>query len=208
MQPYVVITRLPSEHSSSRGGHPIRGVVLHATDSPAQSSPESTLTFLRRNSRQVSAHEFLTPPDPETNAMIVYRLVPDERAAHAVGFSQFPGFSGNANLVTWSIEIFRHRSDLNQPWPQDLYTVAIERLALACQRHGLGADAVFMHREIDTQGKTCPGMAVDADQVRADVEDWLNSQTLSDEDRIASLRRGLQELNQEVQAKVEALLTV
>jgi N-acetyl-anhydromuramyl-L-alanine amidase AmpD len=92
-----------SHHWSSRGGYLPRAIVLHHT------AGTNSLKHLTLNSKGVSTH-FLVPKQEK-----IYRMVPDDKAAHTVGFSNIGVFGidptgvqndkGNANQITLNIEI-------------------------------------------------------------------------------------------------------
>lgn len=155
-----------SAHYSPRYDLKVKHIVVHGTDSPANSGEAETLSYLVRNERQVSCHEYVF-------GQRVYSMVPDDLSAHTVGFSKLPsGEAGwRANAATWSIEGHKYAGR-----PMDDVTRATQqaRVVAACKRFGFTADdvlsgAVLFHREIDTQGKTCPGADIDAHKYRQAV---------------------------------------
>ena len=157
-----------SVHSSSRQGHEVRYIIAHSTASPVGVPAGNTLDFLvGPNDRQVSAHELVMPGGQ------VFRLVPDERAAHHCGSESVsfpdgtPGFL--ANRITWGIEAFQVAG---RPVGEEVLATMIERIAAACRRLGLDSSRVLGHREIDPGRRDDP-VGADMDELRAAVDDAL-----------------------------------
>jgi hypothetical protein len=139
----------PSKHSSERNGAEILAVVDHATVG------SDSLAYLTENSRKVSAHALITKQGH------IYRMVPDDRAAHHVGSSQIrlrqriygSTTTPTNNQVTLGIEL-ENWNNGKDPYP------AIQIASLGwlhvdwLERY---PDITFLkHRDIDTQGKSDP----------------------------------------------------
>jgi len=163
----AVIDRF-SVHSSDRQGQEVRYIIVHSTASPVGVPAENTLNFLvGPNSRGVSAHELVLPGGQ------VYRLVPDERAAHHCWSEsvRFPdGTSGDlANKITWGIEAYQVSG---KPVGEEVRATVIERVTGACRRLELDSGQVLGHREIDPGRRSDP-VGVDMDELRAAVTELL-----------------------------------
>jgi len=154
----------PSVHWSDRQGQVVRYIIVHSTESPVGAPAENTLNYLvGPNDRGVSAHELVLPGDR------VYRLVPDERAAHHCESATvtFPdGTPANlANEITWGIEAYQV---VGRPVGVDVLATTTQRVVAACRRLRLDASQVLGHREIDPTRRSDP-VGVDMDQFRAAV---------------------------------------
>lgn len=149
-QPQIV--QHPSKHQSSRNGAPIRAICLHHT------AGTNSLQWLTQNPNQVSTHVLIT------KAGVIYRMVPDERAAHTVGRSNlglyvaiakllYPKKKGSANENTLSIEIE------NLGNGKDEYTAAQYNAVgwqIAQWWNTYNPLPVIPHSLIDTEGKNDP----------------------------------------------------
>lgn len=155
----------PSAHRSDRQGQQVRYVIVHSTDSPVGVAAENTLNDL--DNLELSAHELVLPGGQ------IYRLVPDEYAAHHCQSEsvRFPdGTSPNlANEITWGIETYQVRG---RPVGEEVLATAIERIAAACKRFELDSSHVLGHREIDPDRCQDP-VGVDMDELRAAVDKVL-----------------------------------
>lgn len=142
--PTVIMS--PSRHSSPRVGA-IRCVVLHHT------AGTNSLAYLTKNPQGVSAHVLIRKDGT------VYRMVPDERAAHTVGRSNIgrytvaPGDAGNANDITLNIELENLGVDAD-PYPPEQVSACAWQVAQWWKAHG--DLPVLTHELIDTEGKTDP----------------------------------------------------
>jgi hypothetical protein len=158
----------PSVHWSDRQGQQVRYVIVHSTDSPVGAPAENTLNYLvGPNERGVSAHELVLPGGQ------VYRLVPDERAAHHCWSEsvRFPDGTPShlANEITWGIEVYQVSG---KPVGEEVLATAIERAAAACRRFELDSSHVLGHREIDPDRRQDP-VGVDVDELRGAVTQML-----------------------------------
>jgi hypothetical protein len=159
-----VVERL-SLHRSSRGGAPVVAIVIHAT------AGTNSLSWLLQNPSQVSAHALITKEG------LIYRLVPDEQAAHHCGFSRLvhrgrvidKGTVPGPNQVTLGVEI-ENRNTGSDPYPAAQLS-ALGWLLVQWARKFPAARLVF-HREIDTQGKSDPA-GLDWPAVYAAMAPWL-----------------------------------
>jgi N-acetyl-anhydromuramyl-L-alanine amidase AmpD len=159
------VLEIPSAHRSGRAGAQIVAVVIHAT------AGTNSLDWLTRNPAQVSAHALIT------KAGIIYRLVPDELAAHHCGFSRLvhrgrvidKGVAPGPNQVTLGVEI-ENRNDGRDPYPAE-QRAALGWLLAEWARKFPQARLVF-HRDIDTQGKSDPA-GLDWPAVYAAMAPWL-----------------------------------
>lgn len=143
------IEDLPSVHSSSRAGASILAIVIHAT------AGTDSRSWLVDNVRGVSTH-FLIQKDG-----IIYRMVPDDRAAHHVGYSAIPigdrTYTRNTfpgpNQISLGVEL-ENLNDGVDTYP-DAQMLALGFVLNEWQRLYPKAE-MFFHRDIDTQGKTDP----------------------------------------------------
>ena len=139
----------PSKHFASRWGHKALYIIVHSTASPT-GDPWNTLSYLASNNRGVSIHELVLPG-------YVYRMVTDERAAqHCYSESaKFPAgeFSAVANCITWGIEGYQ---EATKSLDVNVVNLMAQRVALACQRFGLGMVDVLGHCEIDPDRRSDP----------------------------------------------------
>ena len=139
----------PSRHWAGRYGHKVLYIVVHSTASPA-GDPWNTLNYLAQNPRGVSIHELVLPG-------YAYRMVTDERAAqHCYSKSvKFPAgdFRAVANQITWGIEGYQ---EATKPLDVNVVHLMAQRVALACQRFGLGMADVLGHCEIDPDRRSDP----------------------------------------------------
>jgi|GEM_PF-6832998 len=163
----------PSVHSSGRKGEQVRYIIVHSTDSPVGAPAENTLTYLvGPNDREVSVHELVLPGGQ------VYRLVPDDRAAHHTEWEtvSFPDGTPwqRANEASWGIEAYQIKG---KAVGQDVLAATIERVAVACTRFGLDSTRVLGHREVDPTRKSDP-VGVDMDEFRAAVAKLLLQEAL------------------------------
>jgi hypothetical protein len=153
-----------SVHSSIRGGEVPRYIIVHSSASAVGTSAEDALTLLvGPNPDQASAHEVVLPGDQ------VFRLVPDERAAHhLMGQNvQLPdGTSGStANRATWGITAYQVQG---MPVGETVLATTIERVVAACKRLGLEHTAVLGAGEVDPDAAGVPA-GVDMDEFRVAV---------------------------------------
>jgi len=162
---HPTFVNLPSDHHSSRGGHSVAAIVIHAT------AGTDSRDWLQHNPAQVSAHVLIARDGT------LYRMVADTRAAHHCGYSRIvvggrviDGTAGaNPNQYTLGVEL-ENLNNGKQAYP------AAQLAALGWQiaqwlRIYPGA-RLLLHRDIDTAGKTDPrGLAWTA--VYAAVGPWL-----------------------------------
>jgi hypothetical protein len=157
------VVERPSVHYSARRGYPVHYIIVHSTDSPAGAPALATLNYLVKNDRGVSVHELVLPDG------VSYRLVNDGLAAHHCESAsvQFPdGSPANlANEITWGIEAYQIHG---QPVGEQVVRVAVERVAAACRRFGLGVHQVLAHREIDPARRSDP-VGIDMEWFRSAV---------------------------------------
>lgn len=155
----------PSQHSSSRDGQAVLAIVIHAT------AGTDSLSWLTSNPDGVSAHALIRRDG------LIYRMVPDERAAHHCGYSRLVAggtlyaraTSPGPNAVTLGVEI-ENLNTGRQPYPQAQLASLGWLLAEWTRRHP-HARLVF-HREIDTRGKVDPAGLLWPDIHRA-MAPWL-----------------------------------
>lgn len=153
MKPTIFVEH--ARDSSSRAGQPILAIVVHAT------AGTNSLKWLKGNSEGTSIHVLITKTG------LIYRMVPDSRAAHHCGYSRWM-HNGviysrrnqyNVNQVTLGIEL-ENLNNGKDPYP------AAQLAACAWQieqwRSAYGNLVLLHHRDIDTQGKTDPrGITID-----------------------------------------------
>lgn len=142
--PPTVILR-PARDSVDRGAFAPRAIVLHHTGGT------DSLSWLAGNPQGTSAHVLIH------KGGIVYRMVPDERGANAVGFSNLGRFLAktprNPNLITLNIEI-ENLGDGKDPYTDDQYWSVGWQVAQWWNRYN--PLPVLTHALIDTNGKTDP----------------------------------------------------
>ena len=158
----------PSVHWSDRQGQQVRYIIVHSSASPVGVPAENTLDYLvGPNERGVSAHELVLPGGQ------VYRLVPDERAAHHCWSEsvRFPDGTPShlANETTWGIEAYQVNG---KPVSKEILDTVVERVAAACRRFELDSSHVLGHREIDPDRRQDP-VGVDMDELRGAVTQML-----------------------------------
>ena len=161
------VVNLPSAHSSSRGGASIAAIVIHAT------AGLDSRRWLTNNPNGVSAHVLIQRDG------IVYRMVPDDRAAHHVGYSRLViagrvidrTTSPGPNAVTLGLEL-ENLNDGLQPYPPAQLAALGWQLVEWARRYPQAR--LLFHRDVDTQGKSDPaGLAWPA--VYAAMAPWLTS---------------------------------
>lgn len=136
-----------SDHASARLGAPIRAIVLHHT------AGTGSLAHLTRNAQGVSTHVLIAKTG------LLYRMVPDDLAAHTVGHSNLgrytaaPGDAGNANQITLNIEL-ENLGDGTDPYPDAQIAACGWQIAQWWRAYGV--IPILTHALIDTQGKTDP----------------------------------------------------
>lgn len=168
MQPPRVID-LPSVHHSPRGTARVWAIVVHAT------AGTDSRAWLQRNPNGVSAHALISRDGT------VYRMVPDDRAAHHVGYSRIVvggriitrSTQPNPNQVTLGVEL-ENLNDGRQPYPP-AQLAALGWLLVEWSRAHPDARLV-LHREVDTQGKTDPA-GLDWPTIYAAMAPWLAAPT-------------------------------
>lgn len=140
----------PSAHHTARhASTPILVTAIHAT------AGVDSLGWLTQNSEGVSAHALITKQGH------IYRMVPDDRAAHHVGHSQIrmrqriygKTTTPNANQISLGVEI-ENRNDGKDPYPAAQVASLGWLLADWLERHP--DVALIAHRDVDTAGKTDP----------------------------------------------------
>lgn len=165
MQVPQVITHA-SDHWSDRAGLPIRAIVLHHT------AGTNSLSYLTHNDRQASTHALIT------KAGVIYAMVPDSRAANAVGFSNLGRFTtaagdaGNANQITYSIEL-ENLGNGHDDYPDAQIDACGWDIARVWRTHG--RVPILTHALIDTQGKLDP-LGLDLVRVYRAAVAWYDGQ--------------------------------
>lgn len=137
----------PSTHWSDRKGAPIRAIVLHHT------AGTNSLNWLTKNPSQLSIHALITKTGT------IYRMVPDQRAANHVGFSNLGAYArqdgdpDNANQPTLGIEI-ENLGNGSDPYTDEQYWSVGWQICQWWNAHG--DLCVITHELIDTAGKRDP----------------------------------------------------
>lgn len=165
MPPSPRVENLPSTHHSSRGGAAIAAIVIHAT------AGTDSRAWLVSNPNGVSAHVLIARDGT------IYRLVPDELAAHHCGYSRIVvgGRSINRsttpgpNDVTLGIEL-ENRNDGREPYP--LSQLAALGWQLVQWTQAFPQARLLFHRDVDTQGKSDPA-GLDWPAVYRAMAPWL-----------------------------------
>lgn len=169
MSDQLTIHDASTTHYSERGGNKIEYYIIHGADGPPGTSLEALVKYLNKNGPRVSAHEAV-------GGTVVYRILPDSKAAHHVGGSRLPDGSGQsrANQRSWGIEGLQIRGTPMDPVTRRTMLI---RVAAAMVRNGHDAGDVFTrvlgHREVDRHGKTCPGPNFDLDEFRRELVDYM-----------------------------------
>lgn len=144
---------IPSPYKSSRGGNPIKAIVIHT----AVGTYEGTIAWFKNNDKLVSSHYVVSLDGKIT------QMVNDNEAAHHAGLTSnptlFPWYKSgqNPNLVTLGIEC----ADNAKPSEADR-SVQLPMLAGLvadlCRAYSIPADRqhIVGHRELYDR-KTCPG---------------------------------------------------
>ena len=148
MQQPPIITQ-QSDHHSSRGGHSVAAIVIHAT------AGTDSRAYLTRNVNGVSAHALISRDGA------ICRMVADTRAAHHCGYSRIVragsvidrATSPTPNQITLGVEL-ENLNNGKQAYPAAQLS-ALGWLLAQWIRIYPHARLVF-HREIDTQGKIDP----------------------------------------------------
>jgi hypothetical protein len=170
---YTTITNRRALNFSVRGGNEVKHIVVHGTECSEQCDEECNVVYLIDNERAVSAHELVVGRN-------VYKMVDYDKAAHTVAFSRLPdGATGwLANARTYNLE---GRKVVGRPMDVDTKTTMMHRVAELAREEGWSPEIVrttsrvLFHRNIDTQGKTCPGLDWDLQGFRNDVARIMES---------------------------------
>jgi hypothetical protein len=144
-----VDTSHTSTHHSSRNGAPVLAVVIHAT------AGTNSLGWLVKNPRGVSSHALIRKDG------LIYELVPDDRAAHHVGYSQIRlnqriygrTTTPDANEITLGVEL-ENLNNGKDPYPEE--QILALGWWLAQKARAYPNLALLKHEDIDTQGKSDP----------------------------------------------------
>lgn len=113
----------------------------------------NSLAWLTKNPQGVSTHVLVSKTG------IVYRMVPDEYAAHTCGFSAIgrytpaPGDAGNANQIALSVEL-ENLGDNHDLYPPAQLSAAA--YVVANWWNKWGDLPIVTHKLIDQQGKNDP----------------------------------------------------
>lgn len=157
---------LPSNHSSSRAGHQVKYIVLHSTATPQGGTLASTANYLKQNDRGVSIHELV-------GANTVYRMVPDDKAAHHCESDSARLPNGEPsylnNELTWGIEAFQIA---DTPVASDVARTMLARVVEACRRLRVPSARVISHAEMDPTRRSDP-VGVNMAQFRIAVANAL-----------------------------------
>lgn len=143
------IIDLASNHYSSRSGAAIRAIVIHAT------AGTDSRSWLVQNPNSVSTHILIRKD------AAIYRMVPDDLAAHHVGYSAIPidnrTYTQNTfpgpNQISLGVELENLNNGIDT-YP-DAQMLALG-FVLNDWRQKYPDAQMFFHRDIDTQGKTDP----------------------------------------------------
>lgn len=145
-----VITHL-SKHYSSRHGFLPRAIILHHT------AGSNSLNYLTENALQVSTHCLIQEATNHPSGAVIYDMVPDNLAAHTVGFSNMGIFEAHSktspNVATLNLEI-ENLGNGKDPYLDGQYVAAAWKIRQWWNK--FGKLYVFGHSVIDTQGKTDP----------------------------------------------------
>ena len=138
---------IPYYHSS-RQGSAISYVILHDTESSAAAAQ----AWFRdpNNTSQSSSHVIVTSKGE------VWRLVPDELAAHHAGYGSIPGVSVNINRVTLGLELEYPAAPASPAWPEAQLAAAAAVVKGWCERYGIPRERVLTHAQVDPARRSDP----------------------------------------------------
>lgn len=125
-----------SPNHSSRGGHPIRLVILHAT----AGSAASALGWLCNPASKVSAHYLID------KAGRIYALVEETLAAWHAGRAAWQGET-DINAISIGIEL-ENANTGTDPYPPAQLAAAAGLCCDLCRRYGLGPEALLRHLDV------------------------------------------------------------
>ncbi len=129
-----------SPNHSSRQGHDIFMLVLHATVGNARSS----LDWLTNPVSRVSIHYLISKPGK------VYQLVPDHLSAWHAGKSRWRGFS-TTDIALGSIGIeLENRNDGRDPYPPAQLAALLELSRSLVVKYSILSDMVVRHLDVAT----------------------------------------------------------
>ena len=138
---------IPYYHSS-RQGSAISYVILHDTEGSAAAAQ----AWFRdpNNTSQSSSHVIVTSKGE------VWRLVPDELAAHHAGYGSIPGVSVNINRVTLGLELEYPAAPASPAWPEAQLAAAAAVVKGWCERYGILRERVLTHAQVDPARRSDP----------------------------------------------------
>jgi len=161
---------IASPNHSTRGGHPIRALVIHTTAGFWPTDRDYLCNPNPANGKPVSSHYIISPPGE------AWQLVDEAEASWANGimnkprvsipivaqwFAAFqpPHLAGIPNLETVSIEV---SGKTGMAWTSAQRQTLVSLGGDICRRHGIGARDVLRHADLDSVNRPyCPGLAED-----------------------------------------------
>ncbi len=134
-----------SKHFSSRKGSVPKVIVLHHT------AGHDSEAYLVENADQVSTHVLIAHDGK------IIRMVPDDTAAHTVGFSNLGKYRARSysspNLISLNIEI-ENTGNGTEPYTEAQYIAVAWQVRAWWKKYGYLP--LVPHALIDTQNKTDP----------------------------------------------------
>ncbi len=169
----VDTTSFVSPNHSSRNGHAVSLLVLHATVGDALSS----LRWLcnpqpKALDKRVSIHYLISKPGK------VYQLVPEARSAWHAGASTWRGM-GSYEIMVGSIGIELENANTgHDPYPQAQYTALLDLSRSLVVKYHILSDMVARHLDIATpKGRKSDPAAFPMEQFMTDLYVTRNNQS-------------------------------
>lgn len=132
-----------------------RYIVIHYTANDGQSATaKGNANYFHNATRQASAHYVVDEGD------VIYRCVPEDRVAWAVGGNKYPNTGGSfygvcTNYNSISIEMVSHTDSTGKYYiPKIIAEHTLELVKDIQHRYNIPADRVLRH--YDVNGKPCP----------------------------------------------------
>lgn len=152
MKIYKKLAKPVSYDSVARKRKNVKYIVIHNTGNKGDTAKNNALYFAKNNAREVGAHFFV---DQEG---IIYRSIPTNRTAWAVGGAKYSGTEGGTyhgkctNYNSVSIEL----CDIVDKEPSEKMIKSVKWLVKYIQKYCVNADTIIRHW--DVTGKNCPAI--------------------------------------------------